>query len=199
MWLGTFVKKQSREWPKNWYSSKTPCKRHDIYHIYITTDLISLGCLYHQSRGIFAMPWYVPQLTSKLLGIRMRGWTLSLIPMQGFFSKCWDPHRSCCRLFFSKKIPPEKKKHTHTRKIRRTFFLGIYFLGALEISMISKIPGWVSLPINDLQSTLVLAHQADCKECISCARMPFVLFFLGAAGWSPSNGGWVQGIPRKWP
>ena len=111
------------------------------------------------------------------------------------FSKCWDPHRFCCRLFFSKKIPPEKNKQTHTQeKSAGLIFWGFIFWVALKIPMISKIPGWVSLPVNDLQSTLSLptrqiARNASavpgCPCCFSgCCRLVTLKWWL-STGNSP--------------
>ena len=90
-------------------------------------------------------------------------------------------------LFFSKKIPPEKKKNTH-KKNPPAFFFRDYFLVPLKIPMISKNPGWVSLPVNDLQSTLSLPTRQIARNASAVPGFPFrktSSFSGSAAGWSP--------------
>ena len=133
-----------------------------------------------------------PNISSKLLGIRMRGWTIDV--SLSFFPTFLLP--TC---FFFKEHPPEKKTkktHTHKKNPPAPFLLGIMVV-PLKIPMISKIPGWVSLPVNDLQSTLSLPTRQIARNASAVPGCPFrktssfsgSAVFLGAAGWSPSNGG----------
>lgn len=106
------------------------------------------------------------------------------------------PHRFCCRPVFFKENPPEKKKtNTHTRKISRPFFLGIMVV-PLKIPMISKIPGWVSLPINDLQSTLSLPTRQIARNASAVPGCPFrkTSSFSGSAVFS----GCCRLVTLKW-
>ena len=75
-------------------------------------------------------------------------------------------------LFFSKKISSRKKKSHTQEKSAGLFFYGLFF-GALKIPMISKIPGWVSLPTNDLQSTLSLPTRQIARNASAVPGCPF--------------------------
>ena len=128
--------------------------------------------------------------------------TLSLIPMLDFSLMNFPPPKMLgspiflLPTFFVQRNS-SRKKRKHTQEMAAGLIFWDYFLVPLEIPMISKIPGWVSLPINDLQSTLSLptrqiARNASAvRGCLFRKTSSFSgnAVFLDTAGWSPSNGG----------